>query len=343
MPLHFAINGLGRIGRALLRIARERDSIELVAVNDLGSARELAGLIDRDTLHGRFAGRVSAVGDHLVVDGREIATFQTEDPAAVPWHETPARVVVDATGRAKTGELAAAHLRSGGEGGPTGGRGIERVVVSANAEGVDLTLCIGVNDDEFDPERHHLLSAASCTTNCLTPVAHVLHENFGWKRGLLNTVHSYNNDQHLLEYRHSDPRRARSATLNMIPTTTSAIRAFGRVLPELADRIQGLAVRVPTPNVSLIDLVVEFDRQPSVEDVQKVFREAAEGPLRGVLAVTDEELVSSDFLGDPHSAIVDLPLTQEVGGLYRVVAWYDNEWGHASRLADTLELIARRS
>jgi len=332
MPLPFAINGLGRIGRALLRIALDRDSIELVAVNDLGSAEELAHLIVHDSLHGRFAGEVSVDDERVVVNGAPIQVFRSRDAASIPWQETAAEVVVDATGQAKTGELAAAHRRNR----------VRKVVVSANAEGVDLTLCIGVNDGDYDPAAHQLLSAASCTTNCLAPVAHVLHESFGWKRGLLNTVHSYNNDQHLLEYPHSDPRRARSATLNMIPTTTSAIRAFGRVLPELADRIRGLAIRVPTPNVSLIDLVVELERSPSVEELHEAMRTAASGALSGVLAVTEEELVSSDFMGEPHSAIVDLPLTQEVDGLYRVVAWYDNEWGHASRLADVLQLIERR-
>ena len=332
MSLPFAINGLGRIGRALLRIALERDGIELVAVNDIGAVDELAHLIVHDTLHGRFKGEVDVDGDRLVVDGRPIRAHRESDPGDVPWGESGAEVVVDATGRAKTGELASVHL----------GGGVERVVVSANAEGVDLTVCFGVNDGDYDPEHHRLLSAASCTTNCLTPIAHLLHQRFGLRRGLLNTVHSYNNDQHLLEYAHADRRRARSATMNMIPTTTSAVRAFGRILPGLADRIRGFAVRVPTPNVSLIDLVVELESSPSADELHAAFREAAAGELAGVLSVTEEELVSSDFLGDPHSAIVDLALTQEVDGLFRVVAWYDNEWGHASRLADTLELIARR-
>jgi glyceraldehyde 3-phosphate dehydrogenase len=219
---------------------------------------------------------------------------------------------------------------------------VQKVLVSANAKGMDLTICMGVNDDQYDPSNHQLLSAASCTTNCLAPVALVLDRAFTINRALLNTVHSYNNDQRLLSYPHRDPRRAREAAINMIPTTTSAVEAVCRVLPELTGKIEGFAVRVPTPLVSLIDLVVEPDRRPTVTEINEAFRQAAGGDLEGVLTVTEDELVSADFLGDPHSAIVDLPLTQTVDNrLFRVVAWYDNEWGHASRLADLLELVGR--
>ncbi len=329
MPVRFAINGLGRIGRALFRVAHQRPALEVVAVNDLGTAEQLAGLVARDSLHGPFAGAVTAEPGALVVDGRRIAVYNEPDPSAIPWHGEEPALVVDATGRCTTRPKAEAHLRSG----------VRKVVVSANAEGLDLTVCRGVNEAAYDAAEHHLLSGASCTTNCLAPVVQVLHRGFGFERGLLNTVHSYNNDQRLLGYPHPDPRRARAAALNMIPTTTSAVSAIDRVLPELAGRIQGFAVRVPTPNVSLIDLVAELRGRPAADEVNDAFRQAAAGELAGVLAVSDEPLVSSDFLGDPHSAIIDLPLTQTVDGrLHRVVAWYDNEWGHASRLADLVEL-----
>jgi glyceraldehyde 3-phosphate dehydrogenase len=328
MTVPFAINGLGRIGRALLRIARERPALELVAVNDLGSAEQLARLVARDSVHGALAGSVAGAPGALLVDGRRIAAFQVED-GSLPWETTGARLVVDATGRAKTRAAAERHFRPG----------VERVIVSANAEDVDLTICFGVNQAAYDPARHRLLSAASCTTNCLAPVAALLDRAFGIERALLNTVHSYNNDQRLLGAPHADPRRARAAAINMIPTTTSAIAALGRVLPELAGRLQGFAVRVPTPNVSLIDLAVATSRPATVAVANHLFREAAAGELAGILAATDEELVSSDFLGRPESAIIDLALTQSVEDrLLRVVAWYDNEWGHASRLADLLEL-----
>ena len=328
MPTPFAINGLGRIGRALLRITIERAELQPVAVNDLASAEQLAGLLARDSLHGTFEHDIRVESNQLVVDGKKIRVFNESDPSRIPWEETDARLVVDATGYCLTPECAVVHRRGS----------VQKVIVSANVRGMDLTVCRGVNDSAYDPLRHHLLSAASCTTNCLAPVAFLLHREFGIEAGTLNTVHSYNNDQRLLEFAHRDPRRARSATLNMIPTTTSAVEALERVLPELAGRLQGFAVRVPTPNVSLIDVVVQLAGAPSVEEVNGLFAHAAASELAGILAVTEEELVSSDFLGDSHSAIVDLPLTREVQGLYRVVAWYDNEWGHAARLADLLSL-----
>lgn len=330
MALRFAINGLGRIGRALLRVAREREGLELVAINDLGSAARLAPLVARDTLHGRFAGEVAADDDALVLDGRRIPASREESVAAIDWGSADPEVVVDATGHCKTRELAAEHVR----------KGVRRVVVSANARGLDLTLCMGVNHDDYDPERHHLLSAASCTTNALVPLLAVLGRELGVEHALLNTVHSYNNDQRLLSFPHPDPRRAREAAVNMIPTTTSAVEAAIRILPELEGRLDGLAVRVPTANVSLIDLVATLREGPSVEALHDVFRRAEAGELAGILGTSDEPLVSSDYMSDPRSAVVDLPLTQQVGRrLYRVVAWYDNEWGHASRLADVLEWI----
>ena len=332
MPVRIAINGLGRMGRALFRVAWPRPGIEIVAVNDLGTAEQLAGLLARDSLHGPFAGEVAAEPGALVVDGRRVAVYNESEPGRVPWLGDQPGVVVDATGRCTSRPLAEAHLRPP----------VERVVVSANAEGMDRTICMGVNHEAYDPAADRLLSAASCTTNCLAPVVAVLDRQFGFERGMLNTVHSYNNDQRLLGFPHHDPRRARAAALNMIPTTTSAVIALGRVLPDLAGRIQGFAVRVPTPNVSLVDLVAELRQGPSASAVNEAFRAAAAGPLAGILAVSEEPLVSSDFMGDPHSATVDLPLTQSLDGkLVRVVAWYDNEWGHASRLADLAEIVGQ--
>ncbi len=331
MPVRFAINGLGRIGRALLRVAREREGLELVAVNDLGSAAQLARLVARDSLHGPFRGAVAAEPRALRIDGRRVAAFQVAD-GEVPWEETGARVVVDATGRCTTRAAGERHLRPG----------VERVIVSANTDAVDVTICLGVNGSAYDPARHRLLSAASCTTNCLAPVLRLLHEGPGVRRAMLNTVHSYNNDQRLLGSPHADPRRARAAAINMIPTTTSAVAAVSRVMPELAGRLEGFAVRVPTADVSLIDLVAELERPASAEAINERLRAAEAGELAGILATTGDELVSSDFLGRPESAVVDLPLTRTVDGrLARVVAWYDNEWGHASRLADLLELVGR--
>lgn len=330
MSVRYAINGLGRIGRALFRVAWDRPGLELVAVNDLGSAAQLANLLARDSVHGPFDRPVVADGDDLVVDGRRVRVCRSGESGEIPWLELEPEVVVDATGLASDRASAEAHRRGS----------VRKVLISGNADGLDHTVCIGVNHATYDPVRHDLLSAGSCTTNCLAPVASVLERDFGIRSGLLNTVHSYNNDQRLLSFPHRDPRRARAAALNMIPTTTSAIRALGRVMPELAGRIEGFAIRVPTPNVSLIDLVAELETPTDVEAVNASFERAVAEDSRGILGVTREELVSSDFLGDPRSAVVDLPLTQIAGdGLVRVVAWYDNEWGHASRMADLLELV----
>lgn len=330
MSIPFVLNGAGRIGRALLRIVVHRPGLELVAVNDLAPAPQLANLLAHDTIHGPFAGTVEAREDSLVVDGRRIPVFNEPEPNRIPWLDLMPRIVVDATGTCVDRESAATHLRGS----------VGKVVVSANAKGMDLTLCMGINQTAYEPRHHHLISGASCTTNCLAPMVKVLDDGFGLSRGLFNTVHSYNNDQRLLSYPHPDPRRARTTTLNMIPTTTSASQAIHRILPGFEGRLDGIAVRVPTPNVSLIDLVADLEAQPGAADVNSAFSKAAKGELAGILAVTEEELVSSDFFGDPHSAIIDLPLTSGVdGGMTRVVAWYDNEFGHATRLADSLEFL----
>lgn len=334
MSVRFAINGLGRVGRALVRIARQRPDLELAAVNDQADGPTLARLLAHDSLHGRFPGEVTAGAGALVMDGRRVPLFQAAEPAAVPWEESDAWLVVESTGRFRSRELARGHL-----GGP-----VAKVVVSATADDVDATFCMGINHQTYDPGRHHVVSNASCTTNCLAPLLRVLHETFGVEHALMNTVHCYTNSQRLVDMPHpEDPRRARAAALNIIPTTSDAVAAIGRVLPELAGRLDGLAYRVPVPDGSLVDLVVRLGREAAREEVQAAFCRAAAAELAGILAVTEEELVSSDFIGDPHSATVDLPLVQQVDRrLFRVVAWYDNEWGYANRLAELIAWIGER-
>jgi glyceraldehyde 3-phosphate dehydrogenase len=311
MPLRFGINGLGRIGRALLRIAAQRPGLELVAVNDLAPASVLAPLVARDSVHGRFAAPVQADKGALRIHGKAIAALVEPDPR----------------------RQAAAHLRGG----------VRAVVVSANpdpADPTDVTVCLGVNDGSLDLARHRVISNASCTTNCLALVLRVLQERFALRHALTGVVHSYTENQRLLDLPHPDQRRARAAALNMVPTATTAPGALAQVIPELAGRIDGFTVRVPTPAVAMLDLVALLDSPATAADLREAFRTAAQGPLHGLLGTTDEELVSSDFINDPHSAVVDLPLAQTVGPLARVVAWFDNEWGYATRLADLLERLA---
>jgi glyceraldehyde 3-phosphate dehydrogenase len=342
MPLRFAINGFGRIGRALLRIAWSREGLAVAALNDVVPVRQLAPLLARDSVHGRFGPPVAGEEGALVVGGRRIPFFQEADPGRVPWAEAGAEVVVEATGRFLRRSEAAAHLRSGE-------RGVRTVVLSANAdpaEPADATFCLGLVDPDslsWSPERQPVVSNASCTTNCLALLADVLHRRFGVRRAVMSTVHSYTENQRLLDLPHPDPRRSRAAAVNIVPTSTTAARSLGLILPELAGRVDGFAVRVPTPVVALLDLVADLERDASAEEVRAAYREAAAGRLAGVLGVTDEELVSSDYVGDPRSAVVDLPLVQVVDGrMARVVAWYDNEWGYANRLADLLERLAAR-
>jgi len=344
MPIRFAINGLGRVGRALLRVAHDRDGLELAAVNDVVPAPQLARLVARDTVHGPFARRVEAVEGGIAISGRTIPVFQQPDPAAIDWSREGVEVVVEATGRFLRRTAAAGHL----------GGTVRWVILSANsdpADPADATICLGVNDGEIrdlDPARqaagHQIISNSSCTTNCLTLVAKVLHDRFGVRRALMSTVHSYTENQRLLDLPHPDPRRARAAALNIIPTGTTATRTLGLLLPELAGRIEGFAVRVPAPAVAMMDLVADLESAAmtvTAEAIRQAFRDAAAGPMAGLLGITDEELVSSDFIGDPRSAVIDLPLVQVAGGgLARVVAWYDNEWGYAHRLADLLGRLA---
>lgn len=330
MTLPIAINGVGRVGRALIRRLGEHPGLELVALNDIASAQQLAALLARDTFQGPSPVDIAAEEGSLVVAGRSIPLTHERDPRAIPWATSGARLVIEATGTLTTGRAAEAHLRDA----------VERVVLSSNSAAADLTVCMGVNQGSILPS-HRLLSAGSCTTNCLAVAATVLEREFGIRRALLNTVHCYNNDQTLVDTPHSDPRRARAATVNMIPTTTGASSAIGRVMPGLGDNLDGFAVRVPAAQVSLIDLVVDLDGQPDIAAVNDAYRRAAGGEMAAVLAVSDEPLVSTDFIGEPHSAIVDLTLTQTAGGgLFRIVCWYDNEAGYAARLGDLAEYLA---
>jgi glyceraldehyde 3-phosphate dehydrogenase len=328
----FAINGLGRVGRALLRIAEERPGLELVAANDHAEASSIARLLQHDTVHRRFPGTIDSVDRMLRLNGRGVPLYRFAEPRQIPWREAGVRIVVEATGRFRSREAAARHLEAGAE----------RVVVSATAAGVDATICPGINHRAYDPSRHRVMSAASCTTNCLAPVLLVLDRAFGVENALMNTVHCVTNSQNLVDMAHPDPRRARAALANIIPTTSDAVPSIGLVLPQLAGKVEGLAMRVPIVAGSLIDVTVALERPATCAEIAARYREAAAGDLEGILGVTDEELVSSDFIDDPRSAIVDLPLLQRSGErLVRVIAWYDNEWGYANRLADLLEFLGQ--
>lgn len=334
MSTRFGINGLGRIGRCLFRIAHDRPELKLAAANDIAAAPRLAALLQRDSVHGRFAAAVEApAGGGLVAGGRAVALSHQADPADIPWSEGIA-LVVDATGKNTSRERAARHLRE---------RGPQQVIVSAVSEDADLMICLGINEADYDPRRHRVISNASCTTNCLALLLKVLDRSFGVEKALMNEVHSYTANQSLVDGMHDDPRRGRAAAINIIPTYSAAAGACERLMPALRGRLQSQAIRVPTPDVALLDLVAELSRPADTEALHAAFREAAGGELHGLLAVSGEMLVSSDFVGDRHSAVVDTTLTQQVGGrLVRVMAWYDNEWGYAHRLADLLSYLGAK-
>ncbi|OGD72330.1 MAG: type I glyceraldehyde-3-phosphate dehydrogenase [Candidatus Coatesbacteria bacterium RBG_13_66_14] len=321
-----AINGFGRIGRTLLRYARGRYDYEIVAINDITDAKTLAHLLKHDSIHGTYPADVSIDGDYLVVDGDRIRVLAERDPAKLPWGEMGVDVVLEATGLFRDRAGAGKHLQAGAK----------KVVISAPGKEPDITVVLGVNFDAYDPKKHHIISNASCTTNCLAPVAKVLHESFGIERGLMTTIHSYTNDQRILDLPHKDLRRARAAAMNMIPTTTGAAKAVGLVLPDLAGKLDGIAVRVPTPDVSLVDLVVLLKREATVEEINGAVRAAAEGPLKGILVYCEEPLVSSDFIGNPASSIFDAEYTKSYGSFAKVMSWYDNEWGYSCRTADLI-------
>ncbi len=336
MAIRVGINGFGRIGRCFLRAAYERrGDIEVVAVNDLVDAKTLAHLLRYDSVFGRFPGEVVASSDGIEVAGRTVRTFAETEPRALPWGDLGVDVVIESTGRFRTRAAAAAHLEAGAK----------KVILSAPAKGdepPDATVVLGVNFDEvYDPDRHHLISNASCTTNCLAPVAKVLNDAFGIRHGLMTTIHAYTSDQHLLDAPHSDLRRARAAALNIIPTSTGAAKALGLVIPELDGRLNGFAVRVPTPTGSLVDLTVEASRPTTKEEVNAAFREVADtGSLAGILSYTEDPIVSADIVGSSYSAIFDASLTSVIdGSQVKVIAWYDNEWGYSARLVDLAERV----
>jgi glyceraldehyde 3-phosphate dehydrogenase len=332
MGAKVAINGFGRIGRNVFRAAVEQGDLDFVAINDLTDPATLAHLLKYDSVHGIFRADVSADNEHLIVNGKRIRVFKEKDPAALPWKNLGVQLVIESTGHFTEREKAEKHLQAGAA----------KVIISAPGKGVDLTICMGVNEKSYDPAAHHIVSNASCTTNCLAPVAKVLMENFGIVKGLMTTIHSYTNDQQILDLPHKDLRRARAAAVSMIPTTTGAAKAVSLVLPELKGKLDGMAVRVPTPNVSVVDLVVETERQTTVEEVNAAFKKAAEGPLRGILEFCEQPLVSRDFNGNPASSIVDAEITSVIGGnMVKVLSWYDNEWGYSNRLLDLTRYMAR--
>ena len=324
MPVKVGINGFGRIGRNILRAALGDKEIEFVAVNDITDPKTLAHLLKYDSVLGNLTAEVSYSEDSLTVDGHTIRVFKTKDPAAIDWSSLGAQVVVESTGLFTKAEDASKHLRGT----------VKKVIISAPAKGEDITIVLGVNEDKYDPAKHNVISNASCTTNCLAPAAKVVHENFKIKKGAMTTVHSYTNDQRILDYPHKDLRRARAAAVSIIPTTTGAAKAVGLVLPELKGKLDGFAMRVPTPNVSVVDLVAVVEKPTSVEEVNAAFKKAAQGPLKGILQFCEDELVSADFRGNSNSSIVDAGFTKVIDGdLVKVTSWYDNEWGYSCRVA----------
>jgi glyceraldehyde 3-phosphate dehydrogenase len=332
MSIRVGVNGFGRIGRVFFRTALEDRDIEVVGVNDLADAKTLAHLLKHDSVHGNLRAEVAAKGDGIFVNGREVRVCAIKDPASLPWRELGVDVVVESTGIFRDTATASKHIQAGAK----------KVVITAPAKDPDVTVVLGVNEDAYDPARHRIISNASCTTNCLATTAKVLDDAFGLRRGFASTVHSYTNDQPVHDFPHKDLRRARAAAVSMIPTTTGAATAVGLVLPKLKGKLDGIAIRVPTANVSVVDLTAELDKPATVEAVNSAFRDAAAGRLRGILDATDEELVSVDFNGNPHSSIVDLPSTALVdGNLIKVLAWYDNEWGYSCRVRDLIRFIGK--
>jgi glyceraldehyde 3-phosphate dehydrogenase len=330
--MRIAINGFGRIGRQVFRIAHKREDLTIVAINDLAPPKALAHLLQYDSNYGRFDAKVEVTAEGFSVDGKAIRVTAEKDPTRLPWRELEVDVVVECTGKFKERDTAGKHLQAGAK----------KVLISSPATGEDITIVLGCNDDKYSHADHHIISNASCTTNGLGPMAKVLHQEFGIVKGLMNTVHAFTNDQSILDQVHSDLRRARTAGQSIIPSSTGAAKAIGLVLPELKGKLNGFALRVPTTTVSIVDLTVEVSKPTTKEAVNAAFRKAAEGPLAGILGVSDEPLVSVDYLGDTRSSIVDLELTQVIGDtLVKVCSWYDNEWGYSCRMVDVLSLIAK--
>jgi glyceraldehyde 3-phosphate dehydrogenase (phosphorylating) len=331
MAVKVGINGFGRIGRNIMRAAMGDAGIDIVAVNDLTNAATLAHLLKYDSILGNLKADISASGDRITVDKDEFQVLSVKDPAQLPWKSLGVDVVFESTGLFTKAEDAAKHLTAGAK----------KVVITAPAKKPDITLVMGVNNDKYDPAKHNVISNASCTTNCLAPVAKVLHETFGIRKGWMTTIHSYTNDQQLLDLPHKDLRRARAAALSIIPTTTGAATAVGEVLPELKGKLDGISMRVPTPNVSIVDLAAILDKKTTAEEVNAAFRKAADGPMRHILQYVEAPLVSIDFRGNPHSSIIDAPYTSVMDGDFvKVLSWYDNEWGYSSRCVDLLRFMA---
>ena len=334
MTVRVGINGFGRIGRQSLKAIIERaPDVEVVAVNDLVDVKTNALLFKHDSTYGAYPGEVSHTDDAIIVDGREIKVLQVKDPATLPWGDLGVDIVLESTGLFTDADKARAHVDAGAK----------KVIISAPAKKEDITIVLGVNEDKYDPAAHTIISNASCTTNCLAPAAKVVHDNWVIKRGLMNTIHSYTNDQRILDVAHKDPRRARAAGLNIIPTTTGAAKALALVIPDLKGKFDGFSLRVPTPTVSVVDFTAELEQDVTIEELNQAFRDAAAGPLKGILGASDEPLVSSDFRGDSRSSIVDLPSNMVLGGNFvKVIAWYDNEWGYSCRVADLVKFVADR-
>lgn len=332
MAVKVGINGFGRIGRQVFRAIEQnyKGKLEVVAINDLTDTQTNAHLLRWDSNYGRYPGKVEVDGDYLVVNGARVKVLAEKDPGKIDWKAYGVEIVIESTGVFTDASKAAAHFNGGAK----------KVIITAPARGEDITIVLGVNEDKYDPARHRIISGASCTTNCIAPVVKVLHQNFGIVKGLLSTIHAYTNDQRLLDMFHRDLRRARAAALNIVPTTTGAARAVAEVIPELKGRLHGVAFRVPVPTVSLCDFVADLEREVTAQEVNKAFKDAAEGPLRGILEYCEEELVSSDFKGNPASAIFDAPSTMVIAGnMVKVLAWYDNEWGYSVRIADLASYI----
>ncbi|MBO9541996.1 type I glyceraldehyde-3-phosphate dehydrogenase [bacterium] len=332
MATKVGINGFGRIGRQVLRIGLKNPELEFVGINDLTDAKTLAHLFKYDSVHGVYPGTVDHTDSAIIIDGRKIEISAQRDPATIPWKKLGAELVIESTGIFTDAEKAKAHLAAGAK----------KVIISAPAKGEDITIVLGVNEKSYDPAKHHIISNASCTTNCLAPVAKVLHENFGIVNAMMTTVHAYTNDQQLLDMPHKDLRRARAGAMSIIPTTTGAAKAVALVLPELKGKINGMAMRVPTPDVSVVDLVATVEKPITVEAINNLLKEAAGNGMKGIMQYTDEPLVSIDFTGNPHSTIVDADSTMTMGDkMVKIVAWYDNEWGYSNRVVDLAAMVGK--
>jgi len=329
MDMKVGINGFGRIGRLVFRRILEVGDVDVVAVTDLTSAEVLAHLLKYDSVHGTIPNEVKATGDAIIVDGKEIKVLAQKDPAQLPWKDLGVDLVIESTGKFRDREKASLHLQAGAK----------KVIITAPAKGQDITVVMGVNEKMYDKNNHHIISNASCTTNCLAPIVKVLHDNFNIQKGFMTTIHAYTNDQVILDFPHKDLRRARAAAMSMIPTSTGAASAIGEVIPELKGKLDGIAIRVPTPDVSIVDFAALVEKETTKEEVNAALKAAAEGPMKGILAYCEAPLVSMDFLHDAHSSIVDAQLTNVKGNLVKVFSWYDNEWGYSCRVVDLAKYV----